>query len=53
MDANLRAWLWFISVVTAMTVGPILTGSFAIYVAVTMYRRYRGILGQKLRPARI
>jgi len=52
MDENLRTWLWFTSVVTAMTLGPILAGSFAIYMIVTAYRRYRGVIGAKWRHAR-
>ena len=53
MDENLRTWLWFISVVTAMTVGPILVGTLAIYFAVTTFRRYRDVIGEKIRAARI
>ena len=52
MSENLRNWMWFLSVVTAMTVGPILIGSLAVYGLVTTYRRYRGIVGEKLRSCR-
>ncbi|MBY0509767.1 MAG: hypothetical protein K2P94_06405 [Rhodospirillaceae bacterium] len=53
MDENLRTWLWFISVVTAMTLGPIVVGSFAVYMIVLAYRRYRGLICEKLRTARV
>ncbi len=53
MEENLRTWLWFISVVTVMTLGPIIVGGFALFVIVTTYRRYRGLIGEKLRTARI
>jgi hypothetical protein len=53
MDENLRTWLWFASVVIVMTLGPIVVGSLTVYMIVTAYRRYRGVIGEKLRTVRI
>jgi hypothetical protein len=53
MEENLRTWLWFFSVVTVMTLGPIVVGSFVIYMIVAGYRRYSGLIGEKLRTARV
>ena len=53
MDENLKTWVWFISVMMGMTLGPLLIGSLAIYGIVSFYRHYRGMAGEKLRAARI
>lgn len=53
MDENLRTWVWFISVIMGMTLAPILIGSVVIYGIVSFYRHHRGVIGEKLRAARI
>ncbi len=53
MDENLRTWVWFISVIMGMTLGPILIGSVVIYGIVNFCRHRRGVIGEKLRAARI
>jgi hypothetical protein len=53
MDENLRTWLWAVSVIVAMILGPIVVGGFGIYAVVTLYRRYRDVLGEKWRAARV
>lgn len=53
MDENLRTWLWALSVITAMILGPIVVGGFGIYAVATLYRRYRDVVGGKIRAARV
>jgi len=53
MDENLRTWVWFISVIMGMTLGPILICSVVIYGIVNFCRHHRGVIGKKLRAARI
>ncbi len=53
MDENLRTWVWFFSVVTAMTIGPALLGTLLIAGFVQSYRHYRTYAQEKLRAVRI
>jgi hypothetical protein len=52
MDENLRTWIWFFSVMMAMTLGPLVVGSLVIYWAVHAYRTYRSVVADKLRGVR-
>lgn len=53
MDENLRTWVWFFSVVMAMTIGPALLGTLLIACFMQSYRHYRGYAEEKLPAARI
>jgi hypothetical protein len=52
MDENLRTWVWFVSVVMAMTIGPALLISLFICGMAGSYRRYRNIVTEKVHAAR-
>lgn len=53
MDENLRTWVWFFSVVMAMTIGPALLGTLLIAGFLQSYRHYRGMAQEKLQAVRI
>jgi hypothetical protein len=53
LDENLRTWVWFFSVVMAMTIGPALLGTLLIAGLMQSYRHYRDLAQEKLRPAHI
>jgi hypothetical protein len=48
MEENVRTWVWFFSVMLAMTLGPALLGTLFICGAVQLYRHYRGFIAEKL-----
>jgi len=52
MEENVRTWVWFFSVITAMTVGPILLGTLVIFGMMQAYRRYGVLMGEKLKRLR-
>ena len=49
MSENLKTWVWFLSVMLGMTLGPVLLASLIVCGVVMAYRRYRGAIGEKLR----
>jgi hypothetical protein len=53
MDENLRSWLWALSVIVAMIMGPIVVGGFGIYALAALYRRYRDVIGEKVKAVRV
>jgi hypothetical protein len=53
MDENLRTWVWFFSVVMAMTVGPALLGTLFVAGVISTYRRYHGAVSEKVRALRM
>ena len=53
MDENLRTWVWFFSVVTAMTIGPALLGTLLICGFMQGYRHYRELAQEKLRAVHV
>ena len=59
MDENMRTYIWFLSVVLAMTIGPALLLTLFICGVATTWNRYRDAIVEHLKfrhamvPARI
>jgi hypothetical protein len=48
MEENMRTWVWFFSVMLAMTIGPALLGTLFICGVVQLYGRFSGVAARKL-----
>ncbi len=53
MSENLRTWVWFVSVVLAMTIGPALLITLFICGVTATYRRYHDVISEKMKSFRV